>query len=240
MTTRAEGEERRAEIAAGLAAVERRIEGACAAAGRPRADVTLVAVTKTFPATDVLHLRALGVRDIGENRADEADDKEYRCRAAGATDLTWHFVGQLQTNKAGVVAKCCDVVHSVDRVKLVNALERACDRAGRDLRCLVQVDLSGQPGRGGAAPDDVPAVAAAVAETEHLRLAGVMAVAPLGGNADEAFARLAEVAARVRSAHPQATTVSAGMSGDLEAAVAHGATHLRVGSALLGSRPPLR
>jgi PLP dependent protein len=233
-------DDRRAEIAASLADVHRRIERACAAAGRSVDEVTLVAVTKTFPASDVLHLRALGVRDVGENRADEADDKEYECRSAGVTDLRWHFVGQLQTNKAGVVAQWCDVVHSVDRVKLVNALERASARAGRRLRALVQVDLSGAPGRGGAGPEDVPAVAEAVAAAEHLDLAGVMTVAPLGADPDDAFARLATVAEEVRATHPGADVVSAGMSSDLEAAVMHGATHLRVGTALLGSRPPLR
>ncbi len=230
---------RRAEIAANLAAVEERIVSACAAAGRSRADITLVAVTKTVPASDVGHLAALGLRDVGENRADEADDKEYQCRAAGVTALRWHFVGQLQTNKAGVVAQWCDVVHSVDRPRLVTALDRASERAGRRLRCLVQVDLSGDPGRGGAAPEDVPGLADAVASAEHLDLAGVMTVAPLDVDPDDAFRPLAVIAAELRTAHPNAVIVSAGMSGDLEAAIKHGATHLRVGTALLGSRPPL-
>lgn len=233
--------DRRAEIAANLARVERRIVEACAAAGRDRAELSLVAVTKTFPASDVLHLAALGVREVGENRADEAEDKEHECRAAGAPDLVWHFVGQLQTNKAGVVAQRMDVVQSVDRPRLVDALQRAADRAGRRLRCLVQVDLAlDDPGRGGAAPADVPAVAAAIAAAEHLDLDGVMAVAPLGADPDPAFARLAEVADDLRRQHPGARVVSAGMSGDLEAAVRHGATHLRVGTALLGSRPSSR
>jgi pyridoxal phosphate enzyme (YggS family) len=230
---------RRAEIAANLAAVEERIVTACAAAGRLRADITLVAVTKTFPASDVGHLAALGVRDVGENRADEADDKEYQCRAAGVTDLRWHFVGQLQTNKVGVVVQWCDVVHSVDRPRLVTALDRASERAGRRLRCLVQVDLSGDPGRGGAAPKDVAGLADAVAAAKHLDLAGVMAVAPLGVDPDDAFRPLAALADELRTAHPDAVIVSAGMSGDLEAAIRHRATHLRVGTALLGSRPPL-
>lgn len=232
---------RRAEIAANLAQVEQRIAEACAAAGRDRAELTLVAVTKTFPASDVLHLAALGVREVGENRADEAGAKVHECRAAGAPDLTWHFVGQLQTNKAGVVAQRMDLVHSVDRPKLVDALRRAADRAGRRLRCLVQVDLAlDDPGRGGAAPADVRAIADAVSAADNLDLAGVMAIAPLGADPDPAFARLAEVAAGVRREHPAATVVSAGMSGDLEAAVRHGATHLRVGTALLGSRPSSR
>ncbi len=232
---------RRGQIAANLEAVEARVAAACAAAGRDRGEVTIVAVTKTFPATDVLHLAALGVRDVGENRADEADAKATECRSGGATDLRWHFVGQLQTNKTGVVAARMDVVHSVDRPRLVAALDRAADRAGRSLSCLVQVDLAlDDPGRGGAAPADVPSVADAVQAADHLELAGVMAVAPLGGDPDEAFGRLAAVAASLRRDHPGAGVVSAGMSGDLEAALRHGATHLRVGTALLGSRPPLR
>jgi pyridoxal phosphate enzyme (YggS family) len=233
-------EGRRAEIAANLDRVEARIAAACRAAGRDRAEITLVAVTKTFPADDVGHLAALGVREVGENRAADAAEKVAACREAGLTDLTWHFVGQVQTNKAALVAGCCDVVHSVDRARLVTALDKGAGAAGRQLRVLVQVDLAGTDGRGGAAPADVPAIAAAVADAEHLDLAGVMAVAPLDEDPGEAFGRLAEVAEALRREHPGAVVVSAGMSGDLEAAVARGATHLRVGTALLGSRPPLR
>jgi PLP dependent protein len=233
------GEERRAEIAANWAVVQQRIAGACAASGRSPEDVTVIAVTKTFPASDVGHLAALGLHDVGENRADEADDKEYNCRAAGVTGLRWHFVGQLQTNKAGVVAQWCDVVHSVDRRRLVDALDRAAERAGRRLRCLVQLDLSGHPGRGGTTPEDAPGIAAAIEAAGHLDLAGVMTVAPLGADPREAFARLALLAEELRTSYSHAVVVSAGMSGDLEAAVEHGATHLRVGTALLGSRPPL-
>ena len=233
-------EGRRAEIAANLDRVEARIAAACQAAGRDRAEITLVAVTKTFPADDVGHLAALGVLEVGENRAADAAEKVAACREAGVTDLTWHFVGQVQTNKAALVAGCCDVVHSVDRARLVTALDKGAGAAGRRLRVLVQVDLAGTDGRGGAAPADVPAIAAAVADAEHLDLAGVMAVAPLDEDPGEAFGRLAEVAEALRRDHPGAVVVSAGMSGDLEAAVARGATHLRVGTALLGSRPPLR
>ena len=233
-------EGRRAEIAANLDRVEARIAAACRAAERDRAEITLVAVTKTFPADDVGHLAALGVREVGENRAADAAEKVAACREAGLTDLTWHFVGQVQTNKAALVAGCCDVVHSVDRARLVTALDKGAGAAGRRLRVLVQVDLAGTDGRGGAAPADVPVIAAAVADAEHLDLAGVMAVAPLDEDPGEAFGRLAEVAEALRREHRGAVVVSAGMSGDLEAAVARGATHLRVGTALLGSRPPLR
>jgi PLP dependent protein len=231
--------DRRAEIAVNLAAVEDRITAACRSSRRDRSEITLIAVTKTFPPEDVGHLAALGVREVGENRAADAVAKVAACAEAGVEGLVWHFVGQVQTNKAAAVASCCDVVHSVDRARLVTALDRAAGAAGRRLRALVQVDLAGADGRGGAAPADVPALADAVAGAAHLDLAGVMAVAPLGEDPAAAFGRLAAVAADLRRDHPAATVVSAGMSGDLEAAVAAGATHLRVGTALLGSRPPL-
>ncbi|WP_019630716.1 YggS family pyridoxal phosphate-dependent enzyme [Actinomadura atramentaria] len=226
-------EERTAELAANLADVRSRIAAACAAAGRDPAEITLIAVTKTFPADDVRLLAGLGVTDVAENR-----DQEARPKAEATADLplTRHFVGQLQTNKARSVAEYADVVQSVDRVRLVGALSAAALRHGRTLRCLVQVALDDGAGRGGAAPADVPAVADAVAAADALELAGVMAVAPLGGDARAAFARLTGLAAEVREDHPGAAIVSAGMSGDLEDAVACGATHLRIGTALLGGR----
>lgn len=236
------GSARRAEVAANLDRVRARIATACERAGRDPAELTLVAITKTFPADDLAHLAALGLRDVGENRDQDAAAKVAACRAAGLTDLVWHFVGQLQRNKAASVATYADVVHSVDRVRLVDALEKGAAKAGREVTTLVQVDLREPPvddGRGGVAPAGVDEVAAAVDAAEHLRLAGLMAVAPLGGSADEAFDRLAHLSERLRARYPGATVISAGMSGDLEAAIAHGATHLRVGSALLGSRPAL-
>ncbi|QXJ25406.1 YggS family pyridoxal phosphate-dependent enzyme [Actinomadura graeca] len=229
---------RRAELAEGLAEVRARIAAACDAAGRDPGDVTLIAVTKTFPASDVRLLAGLGLTEVGENRDQEARPKAEAC---ADLPLTWHFVGRLQTNKARAVAGYADVVHSVDRARLVTALSDAAGRAGRTLRCLVQVSLDEPPpqeggGRGGAAPSAVPRLADAVAGAAHLELGGVMAVAPLGADPLPAFARLAEVAEAVRRDHPSATVLSAGMSGDLEEAVACGATHLRVGTALLGGR----
>ena len=222
------------DLAANLAAVEGRIAAACRQAGRDRRDVTLIAVSKTWPAEDVALLRDLGVADFGENR-----DQEAAPKAAAVPDVRWHFVGAVQTNKARSVASYADVVHSVDRPGLVTALSAGAVRAGRVVDALVQVSLDGAPGRGGARPEDVPGLADAVAAADGLRLAGVMAVAPLGADPAEAFARLAEVAAELRSQHPQAVTISAGMSGDLEQAVAAGANALRVGTALFGHRAPL-
>jgi pyridoxal phosphate enzyme (YggS family) len=228
---------RRDELAANLAAVRTRLDAAAASAGRDPAEITLIAVTKTRPASDIHLLAELGVRDIGENRDQEAAPKAAECADLG---LTWHFVGQLQTNKCRSVASYAHVVHSVDRPRLVSALSSGATRAGREVGALVQVSLDGAPGRGGASPADVPALAAAVAAGEGLRLLGVMAVAPLGAPPRPAFEQLAEVSARIRQDHPDATWISAGMTADLEDAIACGATHVRVGSALLGERPPLR
>jgi pyridoxal phosphate enzyme (YggS family) len=225
--------DRRAELAAALAALEQRLTAACAAAARPRSDVVLIAVTKTRPAADVQLLRELGVRDMGENR-----DQEAKAKAATVPDVRWHFVGGLQTNKARSVATYADAVHSVDRPALVDALSVGAQRAGRELQVLLQVSLDGDTARGGALPADVPSLADAAASAPGLRLAGVMAVAPLGVDPAPAFAVLTQVAAQVRREHPGATWISAGMSGDLEQAVAAGATHVRLGTALLGRRAP--
>ena len=245
---------RTAELADRLDRVEARIAAACAAAGRPRAALRLVVVTKTYPVTDVAALAGLGVADVGESRHPEAGRKvdEYNELAeVGQPALCWHFVGAVQTNKAAAVARYADLVHSVDRTRLVAALDRGAEGAGRLLDCLVQVDLDPAAGMGtrtrgrhgprsGVAPAGVEAVADAVAAAGCLRLRGVMAVAPLGGDPAEAFDRLASVAARLSSAHPAVDVVSAGMSDDLEQAVRAGATLLRVGRAILGERPPLR
>ena len=224
---------RRDEIAGGVADVERRIREACRAAGRDRGEVTLIAVTKTYPASDVRILSELGVRDVGENRDQEAADKARDC---AELPLTWHFVGQLQTNKVRSVVGYADVIHSVDRPRLVAAIGREAVRQGRRIGCLVQVALDDDPARGGARPAELPELADEVAATDGVWLGGVMAVAPLGEEPGKAFARLRDLAAAVRTRHPRATMMSAGMSGDLEEAVAHGATHLRIGTALLGRR----
>lgn len=239
--------ERRDELETGLADVRARVAAACDQSGRDLAEVTTVVVTKTFPASDVDLLASLGVRDVGESKDQEAAAKTTELAGtttSGGLGLRWHFVGRLQSNKARSVASYAHLVHSLDRRKLVTALSRGAVecRSADDappLGCLVQVSLDEDPARGGAVPHDVPALADAVAQAEGLVLAGVMAVAPQGIEPARAFARLVEVADRVRTQHPGAVVVSAGMSADLEAAVAAGATHLRVGSAVLGSRPSL-
>jgi pyridoxal phosphate enzyme (YggS family) len=225
-----------AELAMGLDVVRGRIAAACQAAGRSPREVTLIAVTKTFPASDVRLLAALGVRDAGENRDAEAALKAAQCGDLRPR-LTWHFVGQLQTNKCASVVSYADVVHSVDRLRLVRALGTQARRAGRVVRCLVQVSLDGDATRGGAPAEQVPGIADAVAGEPGLVLGGVMAVAPLATPPSAAFGRLAEIAAAVRAVHPEAVMISAGMSGDLEEAIGAGATHVRIGTALLGGRP---
>jgi len=231
-----EVEERRAELGARLVAVRERIGKACVAAGRDPGEVTLIAVTKTFPASDVRLLSELGVRDVGENRDQEAAPKAAEC-ADLAPALTWHFIGQLQTNKAASVVRYAGVVHSVDRLRLVRALGTEARKAGRVITCLVQVSLDQDEARGGVLEPGVPDLAAAVAAEEGLMLGGVMAMAPLEMPAAQAFAPLPRIAATVRAAHPEAVIVSAGMSGDLEEAISAGATHVRIGTALLGGRP---
>lgn len=230
---------RRDEIARNLDRVRARIADACGEAGRSPDEVTLTVVTKFFPASDVRILADLGVRDIGENRHQEAADKAAEC---ADLDLRWHFIGSVQSNKARAVAGYADVIESVDRPKLLNGLSRGAHERDAIVDCLVQVNLDPDAetaeGRGGVAPGDAVALAERVTATEGLRLRGVMAVAPLGEDPAPAFQRLARVAADVRTLEPSATWVSAGMSGDLEAAVRTGATHVRIGSAVLGPRPP--
>ncbi|AOR34855.1 YggS family pyridoxal phosphate enzyme [Streptomyces fodineus] len=236
--------DRKTELAANLAKVEERITAACVAAGRRREEVTLIVVTKTYPASDVRILSELGVRHVAENRDQDAAPKAAAC---ADLPLKWHFVGQLQTNKVRSVVGYADVVQSVDRSRLVTALSKEAVRAGREVGCLVQVALdagvSGRGERAGVAPDGIEELADLVGEAPGLRLDGLMTVAPLtgeyAGREQAAFERLMDLSTDLRRTHPAATMVSAGMSADLEQAVAAGATHVRVGTAVLGVRPRL-
>ncbi|MDI1456028.1 MULTISPECIES: YggS family pyridoxal phosphate-dependent enzyme [unclassified Streptomyces] len=236
--------DRKTELAANLANVEQRITAACAAAGREREEVTLIVVTKTYPASDVRILSELGVRHVAENRDQDAAPKAAAC---ADLPLKWHFVGQLQTNKVRSVVGYADFVQSIDRARLVTALSKEAERAGREVGCLIQVALdageSGRGERGGVAPGGVEELAGLVAGSPGLRLDGLMTVAPLtgeyAGREQAAFGRLMDLSTDLRRAHPAATMVSAGMSADLEQAVAAGATHVRVGTAVLGVRPRL-
>ncbi|MCU1518148.1 MAG: YggS family pyridoxal phosphate-dependent enzyme [Pseudarthrobacter sp.] len=231
---------RTAELERRLAAVKTRIAGATAAWGRTD-QPTLIVVTKFHPAEDIRRLAALGVTDVGENR-----DQEASAKADALQDLalSWHFVGQLQSKKAKSVVRYASAVHSVDRPQLADGLARAVaaeqERSGRAaLECFIQVSLDDDAGahRGGAAPADVGPLAEQLAAADGLVLAGVMAVAPLGAPPEGSFEKLAAISARLTADHPGATGISAGMSQDLEVAIRFGATHLRIGSDILGSRP---
>lgn len=230
------GTGRREELAAALARVRARIATAETAAGRAPGEVALTVVTKFFPASDVRLLAGLGVTDVGENRHQEAQAKAAECADLG---LRWHFIGGLQSNKAAAVAAYADVVESVDRPKLLAPLARGAAERGRTVDVLLQVSLDPPEHghRAGVAPGDLASLAERAAQTDGLALRGLMAVAPLGEDPAAAFARLAEIRAAFLVDHPSAAVLSAGMSGDLEQAVAAGATHVRVGSAVLGSRP---
>jgi pyridoxal phosphate enzyme (YggS family) len=240
---------RRAELADALDALRARIAGACAVAGRQADEVRLLAVTKTFPATDTALLADLGLTDFAENKDQEASRKVAEL-AELRPDAAAHFsmVGQLQRNKARSVARWADELQSLDSCRLACALERAV-RAALDahersapMDVLVQVNLDPagrEQGRGGIAPAEVDGLAEHVVRSEVLRLRGVMAVAPPGERARPAFDRLAGIAERLRCDHPEAAELSAGMSADLDEAIAAGSTCVRVGTALLGHRPLL-
>jgi pyridoxal phosphate enzyme (YggS family) len=236
-------DDRRDVLSRSLAEVRARIDAAARSAGRDPGEVSLLAVTKTWPASDVAHLVDLGLAEFGENKEQEGAAKaaELAGLRPGAA-VRWRIVGRLQRNKARHLARWAHAVDSVDSERLADALDRAVahaldagERSG-PLSVLVQVSLDDAPGRGGAPVPDVPALADRVAQSEHLSLDGVMTVAPQHADPAEAFATFAEVAERVRAAHPGAATLSAGMSGDLEAAIEHGSTCVRVGTALLGAR----
>jgi pyridoxal phosphate enzyme (YggS family) len=232
------------QIAQGLDGIRWRIDAATRAAGRDD-HVDLVVVTKTFPASDVQILAGLGVTEVAENRDQEARAKRLEVEQAlgdGAAIPRWHMIGQIQRNKANSIARWADVIESVDRLELVPALARAARAADRTLEVLVQVSLD--PGaradRGGATDVEAREIAAAVVGAAGLNLTGVMGVAPYPGDPDEAFARLQMLAAQIQATWPAADRISAGMSGDLEQAVARGATQVRVGGAVLGVRPPVQ
>lgn len=230
------------ELAVNLATVKTEIARAAHLASRSPSEIRLIVVTKTFPSSDILALAELGVRDIGESRDQEAKVKFGRLAERLPDDLRWHFIGQLQTNKARSVAGYADVIHSVDRPSLVQALAKGARSVSREVRALAQVDLSSgvnDPGRGGASHELAIALADQIASSQGLVLGGVMGVAALGEPPAVGFKRLASVAAQVKERHPGAGVISAGMSDDMVEAIAAGATHVRIGSKVLGFRPPI-
>lgn len=227
------------DLTARLSAIDERIAESARAAGRDPGEITRIAVTKFHPAQLVRELHALGIREVGENRQQELTAKRAAVREAqgpGFDDLRWHFIGQAQTNKAAAIRRDADVVHSVDRARLADSLHRAATD-DRILDVLVQVNLTQDAGRGGSTLADAEELAEHVLGLDSLRLRGVMAVAPLDEEPAAAFARLRGVAESIRLLAPEATWISAGMTGDFAAAIEAGATHLRIGSAITGPRP---
>ena len=210
--------------------VQERIAVAATAAGRDPADITTIVVTKFHPAKLVRDLYALGVRHVGENRHQEAVAKHEE---VADLDLTWHFIGQLQSNKARAVAEYARVIHSLDRPSLVSALSSQ----DRQVDVFIEINVTDVPGRGGVLPQELEALCDLVLQAPVLNLRGVMAVAPVDEEPARAFERVLGYAARVRAMAPAARDLSIGMSGDFEEAIAVGATHLRIGTAITGKRP---
>ncbi|MFF1879340.1 YggS family pyridoxal phosphate-dependent enzyme [Leifsonia sp. NPDC058230] len=230
MTTSTSPTSSSSPLAERLQAVRAGIADAARAAGRAPEELTTIVVTKFHPASLVRDLAALGVRDVGENRHQEAQAKAAEL---ADLDLRWHFVGQLQSKKARQVRAYADVIHSVDRISLVEAL-RSEDS---DIECFVQLNLTTDPARGGVSDRDLEPLVERILDTPGLRLLGVMAVAPMDEDARRAFERVRAASSRVRSLAPEATKISAGMSQDYANAIAEGATHLRIGTAITGNRP---
>lgn len=229
---------RKEQLAQNLQAVRHAIDEAAVAAGREPSEVQLLPVTKYHPVSDLALLHDLGVRAVAENREQEARDK-----AAQLPELDFHMIGQIQTKKANSVARWAACVHSVDSVKLVHALDRGMelalergDRTSEVLPCLIQLSLDGDIQRGGVEAAGVPELAEEIEKAEHLRLAGLMCVPPLGKEARAMFALAARVREQLSAAYRRPMEFSAGMSRDLGDAIACGSTMVRVGTAILGSR----
>ena len=229
---------RLSEIQSNLEIIQARIKNACSAAGRDISEITLIAVTKTYPASDVDLLKQLGIENVGENRDQEASAKKLEVKS----EFKWNFIGQLQSNKAKSVVNYADLIHSVDRWSLAKEIQKSAQGIDKVQQVLIQVDLdqSGpDPTRGGIWPAELRELAQLINQASHLELMGLMSVAPLGEKPELAFARLKEIRVDFLKENPGAQILSAGMSDDLESAILHGATHLRIGSALLGERPKI-
>ena len=224
---------RKTEIAKNLADLNLRIATACEQSNRNPSEITTIAITKTWPTSDIEILYDLGLRNFGESKDQEAFKK---FEELSDRNIEWHFVGQIQSNKINHIASYADFVHSVDRIKIVENFENALSKNGRKINALIQVSLDGDESRGGVYPDEISAIAKAISNSVHLNLGGLMAVAPLTQSAEVAFSKLAEIAADFQKEFPSAQMISAGMSEDLEIAIKYGATHLRIGSDLLGKR----
>jgi pyridoxal phosphate enzyme (YggS family) len=219
------------DISQALSQVEERIVRACRSVGRIRDDVTLIAVTKTYPASDVQILQGLGINNFGENRDAEGVEKSSLIKAH------WHYQGEVQSKKIGSISRWAGTVHSLDDLSHIEKFDRALQALGdKSLQVFIQVSLDGNPTRSGLQPRDLMQACQAVTNSSHLHLMGVMAVPPVEFDPEKSFAHVAAIAEGVKSSFPEARYLSAGMSGDFEVAIAYGATHIRIGSQILGSR----
>ena len=222
---------RSAEIANNLAQVREEIARSATRANRNINEIELIVVTKTFPVSDVAILHEIGIHDFGENRDSEGAAKSLEVQG------NWHFQGQIQSNKLKSITSWASYIHSLDSQEHLGKIATLCkERESDPLGIFIQVSLDGVQGRGGVAPQDLNFLADQVLATGGVRLMGLMAVAPLDIPADVAFAQLAVIHNAFSMQYPHASALSAGMSGDFESAITHGATHIRVGSSILGSR----
>jgi hypothetical protein len=223
------------QIKDNFTAIDKRIEKACEKAQRSKNEITLIAVTKTYPAADVDLLKQVGIKDVGENKDQEASEKFKQVKE----QFNWHFVGQLQSNKAKSVVTYAELIHSVDRLSLAKAIQSSAQKISKTQQILLQIDLdqnSTDPNRGGVHPNELLALAQEISAYENLKIMGLMCVNPLGQDPEMGFQRLAQIRQEFLERFPQAKILSAGMSDDFDQALLHHATHLRIGSALLGER----
>jgi pyridoxal phosphate enzyme (YggS family) len=218
------------QITDSLGSVEARIAAAAESAGRKRSDITLIAVTKTYPVSDATILQSLGVNNFGENRSEEGAEKSSQVSG------TWHFQGQVQSRKLRDIAGWATFIHSIDSPAHAEKLSRICTELGKDISIFLQLSLDGVPERGGVVAAEIFALAEKVSDLPSIKLAGLMCVPPVSFEHQRAFSDIADIHQRFIATFPKALFLSAGMSSDFEVAIAHGATHLRVGSQILGSR----
>ena len=223
-------------LAERLTDAQQRISAAASGCGRQADDINLIVVTKNHPTQLVFDLLDLGVRDFGENRDQEAAPKAAEVRASSNVEHRWHFIGQLQSNKVKSVVNYASSVHSLDRQSLLDSLGKATVERVSPLDVFIQLNLTDDEGRGGIQPSNLLAFAENVLMHPGLNLVGVMGVAALDNNLDRDFGAIRSASESLKTLKPDATLISAGMSEDFETAIAYGATHLRIGSAITGKR----
>ena len=224
MTTRADF------IKESLELVKEQIAAAATGAGRSVDEITLIAVTKTYPVSDVEILHNLGQRNFGENRSEEGSEKSAQVNGS------WHYQGQVQSRKLRDIAEWATCIHSIDSPDHAVKLSRICGEIGKEISIFLQLSLDGAPDRGGVIATEILALADKVEELPNINLAGLMCVPPVAYEHQRAFSEIAQIHQKFISTFSQAKSLSAGMSSDFEVAITHGATHLRIGSQILGSR----